>query len=207
MLSNFLYKQSVFTEQMEQYIHLFQNINWFSNCLKQLDDNSFYFDCIQENDILKVKEKINQYFNYKGNVCLRNFFIEGEFRQENFLMRATSINEGRKEIIKIIDAVNKRFLDKKKEIDFSKIENEFKNKYNIENGTLEIYRFFKDLLIETYFSSKYKSFPILFNRLFSIYHGGHVIIGWKGKFVSHNVNLDKSPINSIEKADGKVVLF
>ena len=126
MLLDFLHKQSVFTEQMEQYIYLFQNINWFSNCLKQLDDKNFYFDYIQENDILKVKEKINQDFNYKGNVCLRNFFIEGEFRQENFLMRTTSINEGRKEIIKIIDVVNKRFLYKKKEIDFNKIENDLK---------------------------------------------------------------------------------
>jgi len=207
MFLDFLYKQFVFTEQMEQYIYLFQNINWFSNCLKQLDDDSFYFDYIQENNILKVKEKINQNFNYRGNVCLRNFFIEGEFRQENFLMRATSINEGRKEIIKIMDIINKRFLDKTGEIDFKKIENDFKNKYNIETGSLEIYRFFKDLLIETYFLSKYKSFPILFNRLFNIYYKGHVIIGWKGKFASHNINLDKSPISSIEKVDGKVVLF
>lgn len=60
MFLDFLYKQFVFTEQMEQYIYLFQNINWFSNCLKQLDDDSFYFDYIQENNILKVKEKINQ---------------------------------------------------------------------------------------------------------------------------------------------------
>ena len=172
MFLDFLYKQFVFTEQMEQYIYLFQNINWFSNCLKQLDDDSFYFDYIQENNILKVKEKINQNFNYRGNVCLRNFFIEGEFRQENFLMRATSINEGRKEIIKIMDIINKRFLDKTGEIDFKKIENDFKNKYNIETGSLEIYRFFKDLLIETYFLSKYKSFPILFNRLFNIYYKG-----------------------------------
>ena len=73
MLLNFLYKQSVFTEQMEQYIHLFQNINWFSNCLKQLDDNSFYFDCIQENDILKVKEKINLLRSLSSRLILVSF--------------------------------------------------------------------------------------------------------------------------------------
>lgn len=206
MLLTFLSK-NIFTEQMEQHIRLFQNINWFSNCLKQLENNSFYFDYIQESNILRVKEKINQDLNYKGNVCLRNFFIEGEFRQENFLMSTTSINQGRKDIIKIINVINKRFLNKKNEINFEKIENNFKSKYNIESGSLEIYRFFKDLLVETYFLSKYKSFPILFNRLFDIYQGGHVIIGWKGKFASHNIDLDKSPINSIEKTDGKIILF
>lgn len=207
MIFNFIRKQSYFTEEMEYYIDIFRNINWFFNCSEELNDDSIYFDYIQENNIEKVKEKINQHLNSRGNVCLRNFFIEGEFRQETFLMRATSINEGRKDIIRIIDLINKRFLHKKQEIDFEKIENRFKYKYNIESGSLEIYRYFKALLVETYFLTQYKTFPILFNRLLNIYKNGHVIIGWKGKFISHNINIEKSPIKSIEKNEGKVILF
>ena len=57
MIFNFIRKQSYFTEEMEYYIDIFRNINWFFNCSEELNDDSIYFDYIQENNIEKVKDK------------------------------------------------------------------------------------------------------------------------------------------------------
>lgn len=201
--------KSSFSNNMEQVIADFKQIDWFVNCGKLYQKEEFY-DYFQEEDILKVRKMLDKVTNYKNFVCLRNLFIEASYREENYILRkSSSVEAGRKSVIKILETINKRFLRKKGEIDFEDIAKNIIMEYNlnIQYNRLEIYRFFQNLLLEIYFKDIYSELPLFFSRVFDIYINGHAIIGWQGKFETHGISLMESPINPIEPSCGKLILF
>lgn len=201
--------QSPYNEEMEQAIENFKNIDWFANCGK-LYHSEEYYNYIQEEDVMKIDKMLDRVTNYKNFVCLRNLFIEASHREENYILRmSSSVKSGKHYVIKILETINNRFLRKNDEIDFDSISKKIiiECNLNIESVRLELYRFFQNLLLEIYFKNIYVELPLFFNRVFDIYINGHLIIGWQGRFETHDVCIVDRPITPIDPSNGKLIIF
>lgn len=209
LFKNLFNKKTIFNEKMEEAIDAIKQFHWFEKCTVPYTAHHYY-DYIQEYSLCKVEKQLNRVLNYNNFVCLRNLYIEASYRQINYLMREySSPNEGYREAMKTLDAINKRLFNKNNEIDFDYISNSFISKYkmSIPLENIEIQRLVRELLFELYFIDKKKDFPIFFSHIIEIYRQGHIVIGWHGKFGTHDINLIQRPVSAIMPIDGKLIIF
>lgn len=208
-IHNLFGKKINFNDKMERAIDQFKHIDWFANC-GDLYNQECYYEFLQEDDLLKISKQLGVSTNYKNFVCLRNLFIEGRDREKNYIMRTTSsVNEGRKTMMRVLDAIDRRFFEKKQEINFDCISDKFLSCYQlgVPGNSLEIRRLFRNLLFELYFAEDDENMPLFFSKIIDIYMNGHIIVGWSGKFRTHEIDLAKSSIVSINPFEGKLILF
>jgi hypothetical protein len=128
ILDNMLGRKIVFTDEMNKFIEIVGNIEWFNNCGNIYTKKLFYnYDLENTKNISK---KLNYIRDYKEFVTLENLFIMADRRLANYLKK----NDERDfnwTWNKLADIINKRFMDNAKEINFMEIDNNYNIKFNV----------------------------------------------------------------------------
>ena len=185
LLTSIFGKTITLTKEMEEMADKLIANDWFSNCGKKSSAN-IKFQIAQENTIDEVEKKLSYKKDIKGFVTLDNLLIEAGRRSELFL---SLYHQREKENTwnKLTDAIVNRYIANNK-FDFDSIEHTFSSQYDI-TVNLEIRRIFIDVLKEIYFKNKIENYPIFLIDVIDVYLKGNVIIGWLGKFGSHEVQV------------------
>jgi len=184
-------KISLTNEIKEMACKLIEN-NWFKNCGKEINFK-LKFNTEQEKNIDEVEKKLTYKKDVKGFVTLDNLLIEAGRRSQLFLSLYHK-SELENTWNKLTDVILQEYISNNR-FDFDSIEEKFNSQYEI-NINLYIRKIFIDVLKEIYFRNKIENYPIFLIDVIDVYLTGNVIIGWIGKFDSHNVQVkDIYPIN------------
>ena len=202
IIDNIFGRKIEFNDKMNELIETVKGINWFSNCGKvYTKDLYFNYKLENENNTLK---KLNQKRNYKEFVILENLFIAADRRKDLFLYRH-HYKEHQYTYNKLMDRINKRFMNNINEINFVEIDSNYWNKFNINNRKkyTSIYGIFRITLAELFFDSYISNIPIFYNHIFEIYKDGHIVVGWEGKAIEKEL-WNEEPI---KQTDGKIIIY
>jgi hypothetical protein len=174
----------------------FINADWFKNCGNEPALNVKYkMEKVQTLD--EVEKKLAYKKDVKGFVTLDNLFIEAGRRSQLFLSLYHK-NEIERTWNKLTDLIVKTYIATHR-FDFNAIEERFNSRYGIETN-LYIRRIFIETLREIYFKNLIENYPTFFVDASDVYLSGNVIIGWLGKFASHNAQVKE--IFPILSSDG-----
>ena len=72
---------------------------------------------------------------------------------------------------------------------------------------LQLCRMAQYLLVEQYFFERFPQFPLFFSRIIDIYKDGHIVLGWNGRFASHETNLENENGVPILPTDGSLIIW
>ena len=72
---------------------------------------------------------------------------------------------------------------------------------------LQLCRMVQYLLVEQYFLERFPQFPLFFSRIIDIYKDGHIVLGWNGRFASHETNLENENGTPILPTDGSLIIW
>jgi len=159
--------------------------NWFENCgVRSAFDTQYRIELVHTID--EAEKKLAYKRDVSGFVTLDNLLIEAGRRKELFL----SLNH-RSELEntwnKLTDTIVKAYISNYK-FDFDKIQQNFNSKFGVQVD-LYLRRIFVETLNELYFKSRIENFPIFFSDVIDIYLKGNVVVGWLGKFGSHEIQV------------------
>lgn len=206
----FFKRKIIFTEEMKQTLQSFDKISWFSCCGVPYEKSSYYL-YIQEKSPERVEKILRHTMNYSGTVCLVNLFKEGARRADTFILQTAGRRFYQDVFIPCVEgswnAYEKR-VAKGWGMDLNLAEKRFLQSYGFDN-TMELHlcRILQNLLIEQYFLESFPQFPLFFSRIIDIYKDGHIVIGWKGKFATHEVDLKSENGTPISPTDGSLIIW
>lgn len=184
-IDNLFGKKIILTPEMEIMAEKMIENDWFRNCGKTSDFNT-KFKTEFVNSIDEVEKKLSYKRDVKGFVTLDNLFIEAGRRNQLFLS-LNHKNQYGSTWNKLTDVIVKEYISNYK-FDFDRIQEKFNSKIGFQTD-LYIRGLFIDILSEIYFKSIIENYPTFFTDVIDVYLKGNVIIGWLGKFGSHNVQV------------------
>lgn len=130
--------------------------------------------------------------NYSDTVCLVNLFKEGICRADAFMMQTAGWRFYQDTFLPCVKAswlAYEKRVKKGQGLDLNLVEKNFLNYYGFDNAIdLHLSRLLQYLLVEQYFRGSFPQFPLFFSQIIDIYKAGHIVIGWKGKFNTHDVD-------------------
>lgn len=203
-------KKIVFTEGMNETLCSFDEIPWFSCCGVPYDKPSYY-PYLQEKDPKRAEKLLLHTKNYSGTVCLTNLFKEGICRADTFILQTAGWKFYQNEFMPCVEAswrtYEKRAL-KANGLDLNSVEKRFLRDYGFPDSIdLQLCRMVQYLLVEQYFLERFPQFPLFFSRIIDIYKDGHIVLGWSGRFASHETNLENENGVPILPTDGSLIIW
>lgn len=169
---------------------------WFSHCGAMADFET-KFSITLAKDLDEVNKKLTYKRDIKSFVTLDNLLLEAGRRSQLFLSLHYK-NQYGNTWNKLTDVIFKAYLSNYK-FDFNKLEQDFNTRFNLHTN-LYLKKIFTDILKEMYFKDLITDFPTFFTDIAAIYLNGNVVIGWSGKFGSHNIQVKE--IFPISPAEG-----
>ncbi|MDR2914078.1 MAG: hypothetical protein LBV74_04495 [Tannerella sp.] len=194
-------KKIVFNKKMLDFIEIVKHIDWFSNCGVLFDERLYYKYVMVKNKEDAIKQ-LRRERNCKNFTSLTNLIIEANRRIGHFLDKYYE-KESQWTWNKLIDSINKKFMNDSIELNFIEIDERFSREFNIENKRW-IYRIFRGVMIELYFIDYIPDVPTFYMKIFEIFQEGHIVTGWNGKFPLHDTT---SLITPIEIEDGELLIW
>lgn len=194
-------KKIVVTPEMKIMADSLIENDWFINCGLQSDYNT-KFKVEIANNISEVEKKLAYKRDVKGFVTLDNLLIEAGRRSQLFLSLHHK-NEMQHTWNKLTDVIVKEYISNQK-FDFDKIQNNFNSLMGTQTD-LYLRRVFINILKEIYFRDYIEGYPTFLSDVADIYLKGNAIIGWIGKFGSHEVQVKE--ISAISINDGVVNIW
>jgi hypothetical protein len=184
-LDNLFGQKIILTAEMKIMAEKMIGNNWFENCgVSSAFDTQYRIELVHTID--EAEKKLAYKRDVRGFVTLDNLLIEAGRRKELFL----SLNH-RSELEntwnKLTDTIVKAYISNYK-FDFDKIQEKFNDEFGIQVD-LYLRRIFVDTLNEIYFKSYIENFPTFFTDIIDVYLKGNVIVGWLGKFGSHEIQV------------------
>ena len=93
-------------------------------------------------------------------------------------------------------------------LDLNSVEKRFLRDYGFPDSIdLQLCRMVQYLLVEQYFLERFPQFPLFFSRIIDIYKDGHIVLGWSGRFASHETNLENENGVPILPTDGSLIIW
>ncbi|TDK21484.1 hypothetical protein E2F46_14690 [Luteimonas aestuarii] len=184
-LDNLFGKKIILTPEMEIMAEKMIENDWLRNCGKTSDFET-KFKTEFANSIDEVEKKLAYKRDVKGFVTLDNLFIEAGRRNQLFLS-LNHKNQYGSAWNKATDVIIKEYISNYK-FDFNKIQETFNSKIGVQTD-LYLRTIFVETLREMYFRGIVENYPTFFTDVIDVYLKGNVIIGWLGKFGSHNVQV------------------
>lgn len=184
-------KKIILTPEMENIADQMIENNWFENCGKTITfDSNYKIESV--NNIHDATKKLAYKRDVRDFVTLDNLIIEANRRKQLFLSLYHK-NEIEYTWNKLTDAIVKAYISNHK-FDADTIQRNFNAKFGAQ-ADLKLRRIFIDTLNEIYFKNNIENFPTFFTDIIDIYLNGQVIVGWIGKFGSHEIQVrDIDPI-------------
>lgn len=200
-LDNLFGKKINLTPEMKNMADQMIANNWFENCGKTINFGSSYkIESIS--NIEDAAKKLTYKRDVGGFVTLDNLLIEANRRKQLFLSLYHK-NEMEYTWNKVTDAIVKAYISNRK-LDLDTIQKHFNAKFGVQ-ADLKLNRIFIDTLNELYFKNNIENFPTFFTDIIDIYLNGHVIVGWSGKFDSHEIQV--KDIQPITPTDGALAVW
>lgn len=203
-------KKVVLTEEMNRILKSLDEISWFSCCGLSYDRPSYY-PYFQEKDPKRVEKLLMCTKNYSSTVCLSNLFKEGICRADTFILQTAGWKFYQNEFLPCVEASWRAYekrVAKAYGLDLSSVERSFLHDCGFHDTIeLQLCRMLQYLLVEQYFLEKFPQFPVFFNKIIDIYENGHIVIGWKGKFATHEVDLENGNGTPILPIDGSLIIW
>ncbi|RKO68397.1 hypothetical protein D7322_27350 [Sphingobacterium puteale] len=194
-------KKIVFTPEMKIMAESLIENDWFRNCGQQSDyDTKFNVEIAH--GISEVEKKLAYKRDVKGFVTLDNLLIEAGRRSQLFLSLHHK-NEMQYTWNRLTDVIIKEYISNQK-FDFDKIQNNFNTLLGTQTD-LYLRGVFINILKEIYFNSFIEGYPTFLSEVVDVYLKGNVIVGWIGKFGSHEVQVNE--ISAISVNDGVVNIW
>ena len=182
-------------DDIDNFIELINKIDWFNNCGNKYSEELAYNYTLEEN-IEVVKKNIIRSNNYAGIITTVNLFEEANHRIYCYLRNNQNINLSLENLklnswVNLREKINKR-LNK---TDFSHIDDKYSQKFGLKKP-LDRFPFrLSSAIMEVYCKKHFPETPTFFDKILKIYEDGHIITGWKGKFPSPYLFVDK-PIDN-----------
>jgi hypothetical protein len=185
-------------DAIDGFIENINEISWFNNCGNNYIEKLEYNYILDEN-IETAKKNLIRSNNYSGIITVENLFQEANHRLYSYLKNNEKINLS-VENLKLNSWVNLR----------EKIAAKIKENENIFNNINEIYyKKFEDkkitynfpwylsllMIMEIYSKKIFPEIPVFFEKIMKIYIDGYIKTGWRGKFPSQYLFIDK-PIDN-----------
>ena len=172
-------KKIVFTEGMNETLCSFDEIPWFSCCGVSYDKPSYY-PYLQEKDPNFILQTAGwKFYQNEFMPC-----VEASWRTyEKRASKANGLD---------LNSAEKRFL---RDCSFP------------DSIDLQLCRMVQYLLVEQYFLERFPQFPLFFSRIIDIYKDGHIVLGWNGRFASHETNLENENGTPILPTDGSLIIW
>ncbi|TDX87286.1 hypothetical protein B0I22_1474 [Epilithonimonas xixisoli] len=184
-IDNLFGKKIILTPEIKLMAEKMIENDWFRNCGKTSDfDTKFKTEFASSTD--EVEKKLAYKRDVKGFVTLDNLFIEAGGRSQMFLSLHHKNKYGHT-WNKFTDVIVKEYISNYK-FDFDKIQEKFNSKIGVQTD-LYLRGLFIDILKEMYFKSIIEDYPTFFTDVADVYLKGNAIVGWLGKFGSHNVQV------------------
>ena len=202
-------KKIVFTEGMNETLCSFDEIPWFSCCGVSYDKPSYYY--LQEKDPKRAEKLLLHTKNYSGTVCLTNLFKEGICRADTFILQTAGWKFYQNEFMPCVEASWRTYekrASKANGLDLNSAEKRFLRDCGFPDSIdLQLCRMVQYLLVEQYFLERFPQFPLFFSRIIDIYKDGHIVLGWNGRFASHETNLENENGTPILPTDGSLIIW
>ena len=203
-------KKIVFTEGMNETLCSFDEIPWFSCCGVPYDKPSYY-PYLQEKDPKRAEKLLLHTKNYSGTVCLTNLFKEGICRADTFILQTAGWKFYQNEFMPCVEAswrTYKKRVSKANGLDLNSAEKRFLRDCGFPDSIdLQLCRMVQYLLVEQYFLERFPQFPLFFSRIIDIYKDGHIVLGWNGRFASHETNPENENGTPILPTDGSLIIW
>ena len=107
-----------------------------------------------------------------------------------------------------VGALMKKRALKANGLDLNSVEKRFLRDYGFPDSIdLQLCRMVQYLLVEQYFLERFPQFPLFFSRIIDIYKDGHIVLGWSGRFASHETNLENENGVPILPTDGSLIIW
>ena len=197
---------SNFTYDFEQFIENISKIDWFKNCGTNYNVK-LYYNFVLDNNIEIVRKNLNRENNYKGIITVENLFQEGAHRIYSYFKNNNKINMSVENIEKNSwkNLMDKTIVEiKKKEIVLKTINEKLFLKLEINKPiNTFVFNLLKYTMMEIYCKKYFFEIPEFFEKIFKIYEDGHLITGWKGKFPSPYLFVEKL----IDNKKGELIIW
>ncbi|MDR0433513.1 MAG: hypothetical protein LBH21_00450 [Gracilibacteraceae bacterium] len=185
-------------DDVDGFIKNINEINWFSNCGNDYIEKLEYGYILAEN-IETARKNLIRSNNYSGIITVENLFQEANHRLYSYLKNNEKINLS-VENLKLNSWVNLRGKITAKigenENIFNNINEKYYKKFNVKRTAYTFLWHLSTLMIMEIYSEKiFPEIPVFFKKIIKIYIDGHIITGWKGKFPSQYLFIDK-PIDN-----------
>jgi hypothetical protein len=199
---------------IEDIIRKVKEINWFNNCGNNYAEKLEYNYILDEN-IEATKKNIVRYNNYNGIITAENLFSEANRRIFSFFHNNGKINldldftknswvKLREKIVSGFSESEVVFHDTNGGFDFIDITKKCKERLDIKETIPNfIFVLLCSIVMETYCKRVFPEIPTFFEKVSKIFIDGHLITGWKGKFPSPYLFVDKT----IDKNKGNLILW
>lgn len=195
---------------MEQITDIIENTAWFSSCGLSYEKPSYY-QFIQYDDSNAVETRLNHRLNYSGNTSLENLFKEGLCRADAFALETCGWKFYQNEFLKTMQLIWKTYEDaicRFPGLDLKRKERDLLESCRFDPSLkLCTEQLVQYLVLEKVFVKESPQYPVFFSHVFEIYKEGHAVIGWKGRFPSHDRNLEDECIHPISPDEGKLVIW
>ena len=107
-----------------------------------------------------------------------------------------------------VGALMKKEASKANGLDLNSAEKRFLRDCSFPDSIdLQLCRMVQYLLVEQYFLERFPQFPLFFSRIIDIYKDGHIVLGWNGRFASHETNLENENGTPILPTDGSLIIW
>lgn len=175
---DYFFKKIIFDEELIANIQLLSKTNWLSNIGEPIDNIDCKYKIMQVTSAEEALRYLQYEISQKGIVTLNDLLNEGSNRSSGYLSDYrqrefdTEWNEVSKKANEYIDIAL-----------INKMEEKFNKKYKT-NVNLHLLEYIYDYVHCLYFKNNDLKFPTFALDVFDIYNKGHVIVAFKGKFLS-----------------------
>ena len=149
----------------------------------------------------------------KNYCCIQrtNLFKEGICRADTFILQTAGWKFYQNEFMPCVEASWRTYekrASKANGLDLNSAEKRFLRDCSFPDSIdLQLCRMVQYLLVEQYFLERFPQFPLFFSRIIDIYKDGHIVLGWNGRFASHETNLENENGTPILPTDGSLIIW
>ena len=193
-------------EEINHFIKYMNEINWFNNCGTNYIEKIEY-NYISDENIETVKKNLRRSNNYFGIITVENLFQEASHRIYSFLKNNEKINLSVEDLKKNLwFKLNEIICAKYNENEniFNNINEKYYKTFELKKQSITfIFWLYNNAMKEKYCKRIFPETPTFFEKILKIYEDGHIITGWKGKFPSPYLFIDKT----IDNKKGMLIVW
>jgi hypothetical protein len=157
------------------------------------------YNYILDENIETVKKNLKRPNNYYGIITVKNLFEEANHRIYSFLKNEEKINLSVENLnqnswVNLSHIIHEKYNEN--ENIFNDIDKKCYKTFGLKKQVFTfVYYLYEGTMREKYCKKIFPEIPIFFEKILKIYEDGHIITGWKGKFPSPYLFVDK-PIDN-----------